>query len=654
MGLKTTGRLALLTLACAASAAAQETAQVQKPAPDSAPASALGHPRLLFGPEDIDGLREKITREPWRQMYEKLLADADRNDRATGPADPAAGYDQSCLAERHAFLYVLTGDDAWARKSREWVEKRLDDKRAWANKGCKGLTLYIHGVRVALAYDWCHGAPSWDDEFRRRVSSELKRHGEVILKNGGTQQNRSAASNWQGGRYASAGLCFLATDEDLDGKYIPFCHARASQWYSANAGGNGTRGWNTEGLGYTYYPVGNFLGPFAIALARRFPDKDLRKDNPAVRWMLWTCYAATTQSAVGPIRPDFGDDNAGTGGEGTYGQAFYFCPPELVPGLVYAYDRLWGAKGDRSYDPARCGTIYSILFHPGAAVAEKDPMTIPEWTEAFCDTKGNGFMTFRNAYCTDRDQVAQLFLKLRAPGGHGGPDSLSFRIQGADTAWAVGGGRYGVKHAGGDAYRCSQDTLYPKDPDTGVKTSNRTGKILGTPVVRSDGGGYVVATNAMSNVGVIGHTRRFIADFGKDTGADAAYIICDTSANGAFWQMCSLEENAFTTEGNTFTLTARNGATMKGTVLYPAGDPMFKTGTRPRGSDFLTGKNSFLHLQSEDGSYLVVLTVAGKGAAHPEVSATGTWGKEPNGTVRVGGFTATIQGTEVKTSHDRQ
>ncbi len=615
--------------------------------------AAQEHPRLYFGPGDVAGLREKITREPWRSMFERLKADAELNDRATGPIDLSEVYDRSCLAERTAFLYVLTGDDAWAKKSREMVERCLDDKRAWANKGCKGLTLYIQGARVSLAFDWCCGAPSWDADFCQRVSSELKRHGEVILRSGGSQQNRNVVSNWQGGRYAAAGLCLLATDEEVDPTTLAICQGRVDRWYSANAGGGKTSGWNTEGLGYTFYPVGNFTGPFAIAMARRFPEKDLRR-NRAASWMLWTCYAATLRSAVGPIRPDFGDDNAGTDGEGTYGQAFYFCPPELLPGLVYVYDRLWGEKGDKTFDHGRAGTIYSILFHPGPSVAEKDPMTIPEWTKAFCDTAGNGFMTFRNAYGTDHDQVAQLFLKLRAPGGHAGPDSLSFRIQGVDTAWAVGGGRYGVKHARGDAYWCSQDTLYPKDPDTGVKVNRHTGRILGTPVVRSDGGGYVVATNGMNNVGVLGHTRRFIADFGKDTGAEAAYIVCDTSDNGNFWQICSLEENTFTTEGNTFTITARNGATMKGTVLYPTGDLQFKTGTRPRGSKFLTDKNSFLHLQSEDGSYLVVLTVAKKGAAHPQVSAAGTWGKSPDGTVKIGDFTATIHGTEVTTSHDGQ
>lgn len=611
-------------------------------------ASAEEHPRLLFGRADIGGLRQKIKQEPWKSMHARLASDAGRSDWAAGPADLTKPYDQACIAQRSAFLYVLTGDDAWARKAREMVEKRLADGSLWANGRGKGLSLYMAGSRVAMAYDWCYGAPSWDAAFSAKVSAALKAHGDIIVKSGGSGQNGSAASNWQGSRYGAGGLCLLATDEAVDAAAIDQCYARVERWYTANAGsGAQTRGWNCEGLGYTYFPVGNYAGPFAIAMARRDPAKDLRK-NAAAAWMPWTCYAAQVRSAVGLIRPDFGDDNAGTGGEGTYGQAFYFCPPALHPGLLYVYDRLWGAKGgDRSFDPARGGTIYSILYHPGGTLAEKDPMTIPEWTRAFCDAGGNGFMTFRNAYGTDRDQLAQLFVKLRAPGGHAGPDALSFRIQGADTAWAVGGGRYGVKHAGGDAYWCSQDTLYPGDPDAGVRTSEQTGKVLGTPVIKPDGSGNVVAGIALSNVGVSNHKRRFVADFGRGLGADAAYVVCDTSDNGRFWQLCTLEENAVATQGNTFTITAKNGATMKGTVLYPAGDPKFKTGTRPRGSGFLTDNNRFVHCQSADGSFLVVLTVAQKGRPHPAVTATGAWGKTPDGAVKVGGFAVAIKGDDV-------
>jgi hypothetical protein len=82
-------------------------------------------------------------------------------------------------------------------------------------------------------------------------------------------------------------------------------------------------------------------------------------------------------------------------------------------------------------------------------------------------------------------------------------------------------------------------------------------------------------------------------------------------------------------------------------VLYPAA-PKFKTGQRPRGSDFGSKKNNaFVHVQGADGCFLVVLTCTKKGGAQPAVSATGTWGKSPDGTVKVGGFSVTIKGDEI-------
>ena len=72
--------------------------------------------------------------------------------------------------------------------------------------------------------------------------------------------------------------------------------------------------------------------------------------------------------------------------------------------------------------------MWSIIHHPGDAVAETNPMNIPEWREAFIDTGGNGFMTWRNAYQDEHDQIAQLYLKLRGNKGHSGPDALTFRM----------------------------------------------------------------------------------------------------------------------------------------------------------------------------------------------------------------------------------
>ena len=66
-----------------------------------------------------------------------------------------------------------------------------------------------------------------------------------------------------------------------------------------------------------------------------------------------------------------------------------------------------------------------------------------------------------------------------------------------------------------------------------------------------------------------------------------------------------------------------DGATLKGTFLYPGEDYVTTTGTRPRGSMFCYGlygaDNNFCHLRGS-GDYLAVLTVANAWQAHPPVS----------------------------------
>ncbi len=609
--------------------------------------AAPKHPRLLFGPDEIPALQKKITQEPWKTMYENLLENANK-DFHNDMTELDHPYSESLIAERNGFLYLLTGDDKYAKIARTQVEKRIGDAKNWANGGTKGLALYWHGSRIALAYDWCYGAPSWDAAFSAKVSQALKIHGDVIIKSGGTSQARSNASNWQGGRFGAGGQCLLATDEAVLPADIDNCWSRVNRYLNENLGSaKDSRGWNIEGLGYNYYPMGNFVGPFCIAITRVDPKKDVRK-MASVGWTYWTTYATDVKMLDTNIRPDFGDDNAGTNSEGCAGQAFYFCPDVIKPGLAYSYDRLWGAKGDKTYDSNRAGTIYSILYHPGDAVAEKDPMTIPEWRAGFIDKDGNGYFTYRNSYMfDDSDIVSQINAKLRGDKGHAGPDALSFRIQGLDTAWAVGGGRYGPQLNGQDAYRCSMNTLYPINPEDKQMTNSNTGKIIGNPLSKPDGSGNVVMSINANNIGTANQKRWYINEFSAATGTNGTVIIADTSDNGKFWQLCTLEENSITTDGNTFTITAKNGNTMKGTVLYPTADVKFTTGTRLRGSTFITDKNGYIHFSSADGKYLVALTLEKKGTEHPAVSCTDNWGVAPKTTVTVGKFDVTIDGDTI-------
>lgn len=578
-------------------------------------------------------------------MFEVLKQTAELDHAGVGPmTEGRIDYNQSAAAFRCAMLYQLTGDDAWAQKSRGWVEKRINDPK-FTDLSQQGLTLYVNGRFLAFAYDLCHGAPSWDADFTRTVSKKIVDLANVIFEKGGAKQNTNPASNWQALRYSSAGLLYLATDDEWERTRLNQCHDRVARYLAENlGGGSGGRGWNIEGLGYTYFPMAGGVAPFAAAMVRVDPTKDLRKVSVASGYSLWTTYAALVKTSGGLLRPDFSDDNPGTSGEGSYGFAFFMSPPALHPGLKYWYNRTVGELGDKSYDRARFGVVASLLYYPDASVPEKDPMTIPEWRHGFVETGGNGMQTWRNRYRDADDLVAQFYVKLRGNKGHNGPDALSFRIVGMDTLWATGGGRYGKKVGGVDVFTRSMNTLYPSDPDGPVTTGEQSGRIIGAPSSHADGGGAIVAQIAQNNVGVANHRRWFAADYSEANGASGAYVVYDTSDNGAFWQFCTLETNTITTEGRTFTITNGRGDTLRGTVLHPAGGVTFKTGVRDRGSDAgAVKRNNYVHFSSADGTYLVVMTVAKAGRTHPAVSASGDWGKEPKGKVVVGRASFTIE-----------
>jgi hypothetical protein len=596
------------------------------------PASAdlnADHPRLLLGKGDVPALRARLATEPYASMLAKMEEIADYSfDAKPGPL-AANDYNYQILSCRNAFLYLATGDDKYAQASRKAIETLFTFDK-WGKSSVKGLTLYTAGMYVAMAYDMCYGAPSWDEAFTNSISKALLQQHNVIFESGGQEQNNNPASNWQGLRWSSAGICLLATDEPVDLTRLKKCNDLVARYLNLNLGDKpGTRGWNIEGLGYTFYPLGGSVLQYALAVKRKDPSLDLT-NLPGLRMTLWTTSAALINTSYGLQRPDFGDDNPDAEGFGCYGFAFAFCPPELIPGLKYWYDRTVGFQGNKTFDHAGFGIISSLLYYP-ANVAEKDPLTIPEWRNNFIDTAGNGLMTYRNHYLDRSDVVAQIYAKLRGNRGHNGPDALSFRIVGLDTLWATGGGRYGMQYNGQDTYWRSMNTLYPVDPDSHLTINGNSGHVVGTPVINPDGSGHCVLAISQNNVGTQNHTRRFLSSF--DTGADAAFVIGDTSDNGKFWQLATLSSNKITTSDNSFTLTSPAGATLQGTVLYPA-KVEFKTGSRPRGTNAMgETDDNFIHFSSDDGNYLVVLTVQASGHTPPAVKSSGTYN---NATVQIG------------------
>ncbi len=604
------------------------------------------HPRLLFGPDDVPVLREKITREPWASMFKHLLATLEFGHWGDKPADGNEDdYSELTIAHRNAFTYVLTGDDAYAKRAREMIERRLADPGHMDKRG-KGLTLYIHGIYFALVYDYCHGAPSWDKAFSDRISKKLKEHGDLIGFHGGSHQNRSLASNWQALRWSSAALCWMASDEAVEQKNLDVAWRNVNGYLRANLGQAGS-GWNCEGLGYTFFPMGNGVVPFGIAMHRRDPSRDLRQATPAAPFTLWTVFAGTVRNRTGMWRADFADDNPGTRFEGTAGFAFWMCPPELHGELAWAYDRLVGAAGDQTWDSSRFGIVSSILFHPGDAVAKRDPMNSNAWKQLFDDRHGNGMFLFRNAYLGPDDLAVQVFAKLLGNRGHQGPDSLSYRIYGFDGMWGVGGGRYGKQDEGIEIYHRSQNTLYPIDPEGQLKTNGERGSVVDHGL-NDDGSGFVTLGAARNNVGTQNHTRSLAVSFDPALQAHAAVVVLDTSADGLVWQHCTLDTHDIKVDENGFTITGPTGNTLRGTVLHPA-NATIRTGRRERGSN--AGDVTHNHWIAIDTgpNALVVLTLQRAGEAPPTVRLEGSLNPaKPDARIVIGRQTMRLQGTKIQ------
>lgn len=595
---------------------------------------AQTHPRLLFDSADVTELRDKITRAPYDTMFALLLADAETGQYRSysgptpeNPGLPADPYGECVNAMRLGFIYLLTGDDYYANRARFYVDRRINDTTThiWAYSGQKGLNLYFNGKSVAMVYDWCYGAPSWDAAFSAEVSAALIAQGNVIADSGGTEQNTNSASNWQGLRGSSAVLCFLASDDPFTSTRYTNMYNKTRNYLRDNLGTDPlSRGWNIEGIGYLGYPYAAVM-PAVIAAQRDNAANDIAGPLPAMDYALWTQYAATVRFLRGDqvwlLHPDFGDDNAtADDANGAYGFAFAFSHPDLIPGLQYWYQRL--LTPEPNWDYTRAGTIFSILYYP-EGVTETPPLDIPAWRDGFIDTGGNGYFTYRNQYEDETDMVAQMYLKLRGNKGHSGPDALSFRILGLNTAWAVGGGRYGLKTNGQDVFWRSQNTLYPVDPDSTLSTNGNSGSVVGTPAVTPAGDGHVVSQISRNNVGTTNHKRWFASDYSRDAGVEAVYIIADRSDDGFYWQFNTLDENTISATSDGFLVTGMDGTTLKGTVVYPQGDYTTTIGSRPRGSKFCYGlygeNNNFFHLRGS-GDYLVVLTVAKADQTHPPVS----------------------------------
>lgn len=205
---------------------------------------------------------------------------------------------------------------------------------------------------------------------------------------------------------------------------------------------------------------------------------------------------------------------------------------------------------------------------------------------------------------------------------HQSGDNLSFRLQGLDNIWVLGGGRTNLS--------AGQPTVYATDT---ISLQERyiggaTGSLI-THGFYPEGGGYAMGKG--SCMGVQDHQRFFEVSYDSaTTGAAAVIHIQDTSSNGKTWRLTTPEWNTVTTLPDGFLITAPHGATLKATVLSQARPLQVKTSRVPYNGTTTENAAGIPYKGSQypasmaidvamPGYVTIVLTVQPAGYPHPQV-----------------------------------
>jgi hypothetical protein len=655
------------------------------------------HPRLFFGAADVPLLRARSMRAPYNAMLKQLQTDLWVSRWGNSPADESDVGDMLYVARRAAFLSLLTGDASLCTGIAANITTSVAlggplGDGLWGNPNAFGLTLYTMASLVSQVFDFCE--PVWNSTYSSRVSSAIVGNADVVTNSGGASQNTDDASNWQGARGSSALLSYLASDAPFAAVNLEGAINVTATYLAANYGGG--IGFNIESMGYLLYPSPNFVVPGGLALLRNSSGtKDLRRVAPGVPFLAVAPFVVVQEILGGHLaHADFADDNANFAPEGLAGLAFAWAANNtktaaLLPAIKWSYDNWFGAlASNTTWDRQSGGTMWSLLFYDDNIEAQ-NPQLAPM---PFDDSNGNGKFFWRSAYAGPSDIVVAFHAKLRGAHGHAAPDLLGVRVVGLNNSWVIGGGRYGSNACGDiDCYERSQTTLYTKDPDAawGLHFNKTSGMLVGAPPVRGvDGSGSIAATAVgnFSNTGVSFHTRRLAVDFSQTLhGVAAAFVLVDTSLDGAVAQFLTLSANAVSLPvgGNlssSWCVVAPDGVTMRVVVLWPPATALNITvGVRARAQPYLVldglyPDNQFIkaaytqqqqqqcsggqpHAEFSRCNFVFAGTIMPAKAAaavdvdcsaHPLAVAEGVWdGPVPSGNVTIGSWNVSISGDDI-------
>jgi len=380
-------------------------------------------------------------------------------------------------------------------------------------------------------------------------------------------------------------------------------------------------GTGAEGDEYLRYAWCHGVAPY-LQMLRRVMGRDLIEASGA-GWVL-PAWAIRMRIGDRPEIAGFGTGGTDWGRElyrsGDWGMGLGATRRDLLPGMRWTFNHMFGHKGDGSYDINQPHhAVFALANLPPDE--EGSPAALPL---AITDER-LGMAAFRNRWHDADDLTASIYAKsLILQGYWNQPDAGSFRIMGLGGKWAIQGGEDKV------AGRGAENVVFTDDRATwlgGAMEVISLARQIAVAHVNLDDT-YLVyretgqpppdlaeiagegKKGSFYDLGERGE-RWFAVDHSGASGAAGVYVVYDVikSDASAEWRMHTGEKQV-AADGATFTIATRGGATLKGTVVQPAGAMVTL-----RGQQIAVAGG-----ESENKRLLVVMTVQDGNA--PEVHAT--------------------------------
>lgn len=372
------------------------------------PVAAGEHPRLIFRKDDVAALRKRAETPAGKAIIER----AENQLEAPFTTWHAAG---------HAFLYQITGDQAWADKAKQAAEQTIagkanpDRRYTWPGNGQLRAGPCLSAL--ALAYDMAYDG--WDAATREKIAKGIVAN-KYLEEIANSPRHCPGCNHW-GAHTGGAGIALLALRgdagvdaqriEDLLGKVINNACREIAEGY-------GSRGYYYEGHHCGRLSSNTGLVPF-IQAYRVAMGRDLMPNSSNAQWLLtkWVYEFVdhpARQPAAGPYTynsrgmyaREFDREGASTGGD--FAQGFGICPQEHVPAVLWLYNHII-EPGEKTYgadEPYPHRAAYALANWPWD-VAEKNPAKV--FPLAMVE-EGPGYCVFRNGWADAGNIVVTALL----------------------------------------------------------------------------------------------------------------------------------------------------------------------------------------------------------------------------------------------------